>query len=72
MFPATVKKVTNGKYDVQFFDGDEEVGLDRSMIKLLKPPSLASDDDDDGDVNTSNMTPKQLKRWKQKQKFMKK
>ena len=69
MFPATVKKVTNGKYDVQFFDGDEEFGLDRSMIKLLKPPSLGNDDDD---VDTANMTPKQLKRLKKKQKLMKK
>jgi hypothetical protein len=63
-FPATVKKVLPGnKYDVQFFDGDQESGLDRSMLKLLKPPNLGNDDN----VDTSNMTPKQLKRWKKAQ-----
>jgi hypothetical protein len=61
-FPATVTKILPGnKFDVQFFDGDQENGLDRSMIKLLKPPNHGNDD-------TSNMTPKQLKRWKKAQK----
>jgi translation initiation factor IF-1 len=64
-FPARVKKVLPGnKFDVQFFDGDQESGLDRSRIKLMKPPNLGGDDD----VDTSKMTPKQLKRWKKEQK----
>ncbi|KAG7372300.1 cupin domain containing protein [Nitzschia inconspicua] len=64
-FPATVRKVLPGnKFDVQFFDGDQESGLDRSMIKLMKPPNLGSEDD----MATSSMTPKQLKRWKKAQK----
>lgn len=61
-FPATVTKVAGNAYDVNFFDGDQESGLDRSMLKLLAPPNLAEDD-----VDTSNMTPKQLKRWKKQQ-----
>ncbi|OEU17936.1 hypothetical protein FRACYDRAFT_183902 [Fragilariopsis cylindrus CCMP1102] len=74
-FPATITKVlTNGLYDVKFFDGDVEDGMERNLIKLLKPPSTAdttgngdnNDGDDDG-IDTSNMTPKQLKRWKKAQ-----
>jgi hypothetical protein len=61
-FPATVSRVAGSNYDVQFFDGDRETGLDRSMIKLLVPPKL-----DEDDVDTSKMTPKQLKRWKKQQ-----
>lgn len=61
-FPATVTKVVGNKYDVLFFDGDRESGLEREMIKLLAPPNLTEDDED-----TSNMTPKQLKRLKKKQ-----
>eukprot|EP00536_Pseudo-nitzschia_multiseries_P012112 jgi/Psemu1/244283/estExt_Genewise1.C_4450025 len=65
-FPATITRVLpNGKgYDVQFFDGDQENGMERGLIKLLKPPELAGEDD----VDTSKMTPKQLKRWKKAQK----
>ncbi len=64
-FPATVTKVLpGGKYDVQFFDGDQEPGMDRSMLKLMTPPDLSGSNDD---VDTSNMTPKQLKRWKKAQ-----
>ena len=37
-FPATVARATGGSYDVNFFDGDRETGLDRSQIKLLVPP----------------------------------
>jgi hypothetical protein len=54
----------DGTYDVQYFDGDGETGIDRSMIKLLSPPACASDD---ADADTSKMTPKQLKRWKKQQ-----
>jgi hypothetical protein len=49
-------------YDVLFFDGDEDKGLGRSMPKLVKPPVMEEN------VNTSAMTPKQLKRWKKEQK----
>jgi hypothetical protein len=61
-FPATVTRASEGTYDVQYFDGDSETGMDRSLIMLLSPPASASDDKD-----TSNMTPKQLKRWKKEQ-----
>jgi hypothetical protein len=68
-FPATVTRVLAGgsTYDVQFFDGDKESGLDRSLIKLLTPPQAPSNDDDDDEEDTSKMTPKQLKRWKKQQ-----
>ena len=71
-FPATVTKVLPGGngYDVQFFDGDQESGMDRSMLKLMTPPDLSGGSDDD--VDTSQMTPKQLKRWKKAQKKQKK
>ena len=70
-FPATVTKVLPGGngYDVQFFDGDQESGMDRSMLKLMTPPDLSGSDDD---VDTSQMTPKQLKRWKKAQQKKKK
>lgn len=61
-FPATVTRVTGDTYDVNFFDGDQETGLDRSMLKLITPPTVATEA-----VDTSNMTPKQLKRWKKQQ-----
>jgi hypothetical protein len=60
-FPATVTRVQGDKYDVQFFDGDQESGLERSQIKLTTPPVQ------EDEVDTSNMTPKQLKRWKKQQ-----
>jgi hypothetical protein len=64
-FEATVIRASaDGTYDVQYFDGDGETGIDRSMIKLLSPPASVSDD---ADADTSNMTPKQLKRWKKQQ-----
>jgi len=73
-FPATVTKVLPGGrgYDVQYFDGDRDTGMDRSMIKLLTPPDLSENDNGDDDVDTSQMTPKQLKRWKKAQKKKKK
>jgi hypothetical protein len=61
-FPATVTRVAGNAYDVKFFDGDQESGLERSMLKLMKPPNLAEEE-----VDTSSMTPKQLKRWKKQQ-----
>jgi hypothetical protein len=62
-FAATVTRASGGTYDVHFFDGDQETNLDRSQIKLLASPAQMSD----GDVDTSSMTPKQLKRWKKQQ-----
>mmetsp|Transcript_3786 Transcript_3786/g.9925 ORF Transcript_3786/g.9925 Transcript_3786/m.9925 type:complete len:692 (+) Transcript_3786:80-2155(+) len=69
-FSATVTRVLPGGrgYDVQYFDGDRDTGLDRSMIKLLTPPDLSESGSGDDDVDTSQMTPKQLKRWKKAQK----
>ena len=61
-FPAIVTKVLDDKYDVKFFDGDQETGLERRLIKLLRPPNLAGEE-----VDTSHMTPKQLKRWTKEQ-----
>jgi hypothetical protein len=60
-FPATVVRAQNGKFDVQFFDGDQEAGLERSQIKLTEPPAQEEE------VDTSGMTKKQLKRWKKEQ-----
>jgi hypothetical protein len=62
LFPATVTRAASNSYDVQFFDGDKEEGLERAMLKLTTPPNLVQDEAD-----TSNMTPKQLKRWKKEQ-----
>lgn len=61
-FPATVTRAAQNSYDVKFFDGDVESGLERSMLKLLTPPAETSDEAD-----TANMTKKQLKRWKKEQ-----
>lgn len=60
-FPATVTRASGNTYDVQFFDGDRETNLSRAEIKLMVPPAKTED------VDTSKMTPKQLKRWKKKQ-----
>ena len=62
-FPATVTRASGDTFDVAFFDGDRETGLDRSSIKLLSPPKVSSA----VDVDTSKMTAKQLKRWKKRQ-----
>jgi Cupin superfamily protein len=62
-FDATVTRVSGNQYDVQFFDGDQEKGLDRGMLKLKNPPILGGNEE----VDTSNMTPKQLKRWRKEQ-----
>ena len=60
-FEATVTAVNGDKYDVLYFDGDRDTGLGRNMIKLLNPPEAEEE------VDTSSMTPKQLKRWKKQQ-----
>jgi len=64
-FPATVCRASGEMYDVTFFDGDQETGLDRSQIKLLSPPAPTDD------VDTSKMTKKELKRSKKKQEKLK-
>jgi hypothetical protein len=66
-FPATVSRASGGTYDVQFFDGDRETNLQRHQIKLLAPPAAVPATD----VDTSTMTPKQLKRWKKQQEKLK-
>uniref|UniRef100_A0A7S3P829 Bifunctional lysine-specific demethylase and histidyl-hydroxylase n=1 Tax=Amphora coffeiformis TaxID=265554 RepID=A0A7S3P829_9STRA len=67
-FPATVSRASGNTYDVQFFDGDRETNLSRDQIKLLAPPATSAT----SEVDTSNMTPKQLKRWKKEQEKLKK
>lgn len=63
MFPAKVTGCRGSTFDVQFFDGDQEQGLERSMIKLLKPPAMESDDEEQP---PPGLTTKELKRWKKK------
>jgi hypothetical protein len=67
LFPATITKA--GKlYDVKFFDGDVMNGMDRSMIKMLTPPSLASSGNNGGGEDPpAGLTKKELKRWRKKQ-----
>ena len=73
LFPATVSRASGGTYDVQFFDGDRETNLQRSQIKLSAPPATPSTTGSGSDeVDTSKMTPKQLKRWKKQQQKLKK
>lgn len=54
-------------FDVQFFDGDVEAGLSRSMLRLLSPPRMPSADSARAGTAPPNMTAKQLKRWKKQQ-----
>jgi Cupin superfamily protein len=70
-FPAKVTRASDGTYDVAFFDGDRETGLARRQIKLLSPPKTAAAASLD-EVDTSNMTAKQLKRWKKEQEKLQK
>lgn len=62
-FPATVTRASGNSFDVAFFDGDQESGLNRSMIKLLSPPSKVSSA---GDFNPSLMTSKQSTKQREK------
>jgi hypothetical protein len=66
-FPATVSRASDGTFDVNFFDGDRETGLERARIKLISPPKALLP----SVVDTSKMTPKQLKRWKKEQEKLK-
>ena len=66
-FPATVSKIIGSKYDVKFFDGDMMDGLDRSMIKLLTPPSPDQGGSGNGiDDTLSGLTKKELKKLMKK------
>eukprot|EP00594_Rhizosolenia_setigera_P018833 CAMPEP_0178964738 /NCGR_PEP_ID=MMETSP0789-20121207/15856_1 /TAXON_ID=3005 /ORGANISM="Rhizosolenia setigera, Strain CCMP 1694" /LENGTH=539 /DNA_ID=CAMNT_0020649571 /DNA_START=462 /DNA_END=2081 /DNA_ORIENTATION=+ len=65
-FPATITKAVGGRYDVQFFDGDQLSGLERGMIKLLTPPKQESDDVLAG-IDTSGLTPKEIRRLRKKE-----
>jgi len=71
-FPATVTKA-GGSYDVKYFDGDVMDGLERSMIKLLTPPTLSSNGDSGGDEDSPppGLTKKELKRWRKNQEEVK-
>jgi hypothetical protein len=61
-FPATVTGISDdGLYDVTFFDGDKESGLNGTQIRLLSVPQTSPS------IDTSKMTRKQLKRWKKEQ-----
>lgn len=72
-FPATVTNIIANDslllYDVSFFDGDKETGLQRQQIKLNNIPKSTTtstiSNDDQPDIST--MTPKELKRWKKEQ-----
>lgn len=65
-FAARVIRASGGTYDVEFFDGDREIGLTRNQIKLMSPTDIVSGND----VDLSGMTPKQRKRWKKQQETM--
>jgi hypothetical protein len=66
-FAARVTRISSdgSSYDVQFFDGDSETGLPRSMIRLLDPPSTPKQTETG--TKPSQMTAKQLRRSKKKQ-----
>jgi len=68
MFPARVSAVTGNTYAVEYFDGDKDTGLERSMIKLLKPPMPTSDEDELGIGDTTGLTPKEIKKLMKKAK----
>ena len=61
-FAGKIAHVTGSTYNVVFFDGDREDGLERDQIKLLNPPTAADDDEFD----TTGMTPKEIKKMRKK------
>jgi len=70
-FEAIVTKVDNSKYDVKFFDGDVMDGLDRSMVKLMTPPSASPEsngDETEEEQPPPGLTKKELKKWMKKNK----
>ena len=60
-FAGKIAQVTGSTYNVVFFDGDRENGLERDQIKLLNPPTPVEDDFD-----TTGMTPKEIKKMRKK------
>ena len=66
MFPARVSAVTGNAYSVEYFDGDKDTGLERSMIKLLKPPAAPSNEDELDIGDTTGLTPKEIKKLRKK------
>ena len=63
-FPATVTRISDdGLYDVTFFDGDKEIGLKETQIRLLSSSSSKPSPI----IDKTKMTAKQLKRWKKEQ-----
>merc|ERR1711971_101126 len=62
-FAAKISQVVGNTYNVVFFDGDRIDGLERDQIKLLKPPSI---DSDEIEIDTSGLTKKEIKRLKKK------
>lgn len=63
-FAAKIAQLTGSTYNVVFFDGDRENGLERDQIKLLKAPTPTPNDADEFD--TAGMTPKEIKRMRKK------
>lgn len=61
-FAGKIAQVTGSTYNVVFFDGDRENGLQRDQIKLLNPPAAEEEDEFD----TTGMTPKEIKRMRKK------
>lgn len=60
-FAGKIAQVTGSTYNVVFFDGDRENGLQRDQIKLLNPPAVEEDEFD-----TTGMTPKEIKKMRKK------
>jgi len=60
-FAGKIAQVTGNTYNVVFFDGDRENGLQRDQIKLLNPPAAVEDEFD-----TTGMTPKEIKKMRKK------
>lgn len=61
-FAGKIAQVVGNTYNVVFFDGDRENGLERDQIKLLQPPVL----DEDDDFDTTGLTKKEIKKLKKK------
>ena len=57
LFEGKIAQVVGSTYNVVFFDGDRENGLERDQIKLLNPPLV-----DEDEIDTSELTPKEIKR----------
>lgn len=60
-FAGKIAQVTGSTYNVVFFDGDRENGLERDQIKLLNPPAA-----DEDEFDTTGMTPKEIKKMRKK------